>query len=116
MARIPFTLRIEPEERAALEHLSKVERRPINQLLNEAIKLYLSQPSRREKGLEATLESLHAYRKRDPEFKRAKAEFIDAEASRHDPLDGEIVEGQLVDGQFKPAGPVQSKIRDLLSA
>jgi hypothetical protein len=116
MARIPFTLRIDPKERAALRNLSKVERRPINQLLNEAIKLYLSQPRRHEKGLEATLESLRAYRKRDPDFKRAKAEFIDAEASYHDPLEGEIVEGQFVDGQFKPAGPIQSKIRDLLSA
>jgi hypothetical protein len=117
MARIPFTLRIDPEERAALEHLSKVERRPINQLLNEAIKLYLSQPRRKEKGLQATLEKLQEYRKRDPGFKRAKAEYIDAEASMgRDPLDGEIVEGEIVNGQFKPAGPVQSKIRDLLSA
>ena len=117
MARIPFTLRIDPKERAALRNLSKVERRPINQLLNEAIKLYLSQPRRNEKGLQATLEKLREYRKHDPGFKRAKAEYIDAEASLgQDPLDGEIIEGEIVNGQFQPAGPVQSKIRDLLSA
>jgi hypothetical protein len=117
MARVPFTLRIDPEERAALEHLSKVERRPINQLLNEAIKLYLSQPSRKEKGLQATLEKLREYRKRDPGFKQARAEYIDAEASLgRDPLDGEIVEGDVVNGEVQAIGPVQSKIRELLGA
>jgi len=41
MARISFTLRIEAEERAALENLSKIEGRPVNQLLDEAIKSFL---------------------------------------------------------------------------
>jgi spore germination cell wall hydrolase CwlJ-like protein len=117
MARVPFTLRIDPEERAALENLSKVERRSINQLLNEAIKLYLSQPSGKEKGLEATLESLRAYRKRDPGFKRAMAAVVDAEARLiNDPAEGEPVEGEFVNGEFKPAGTVQRKIRELLRA
>ena len=116
MARIPFTLRIDPEERAALESLSKVEGRPINQLLNEAIKNYLSRRGRKERSLEANLESLRAYRKQDPGFQRAIAAFVEAEASLEDPLEGEPIEGQFVEGQFKPAGPVQSRIRDLLSA
>jgi hypothetical protein len=114
MARIPFTLRIDPEERAALENMSKIEKRPVNQLVNEAIKLYLGRPSRHEKGLEATLESLREYRKRDPKFERAVAEFIDAEASGHDPLDGEVLEGELVDGVFHAIGPTQTKIRERL--
>jgi hypothetical protein len=108
-------LRIEPEERAALEHLSKVERRPINQLLNEAIKLYLGQPRREEKGLQATLEKLREYRKRDPGFKRAMAAVADAEARLiDDPAEGEP--GEFVDGKFRPLGPVRSKIRELLGA
>jgi hypothetical protein len=108
-------LRIEPEERAALEHLSKVERRPINQLLNEAIKLYLGQPRREEKGLQATLEKLREYRKRDPGFKRAIAAVADAEARLiDDPAEGEP--GEFVDGKFRPMGPVRSKIRELLGA
>jgi hypothetical protein len=108
-------LRIEPEERAALEHLSKVERRPINQLLNEAIKLYLGQPRREEKGLQATLEKLREYRKRDPGFKRAIAAVADAEARLiDDPAEGEP--GEFVDGKFRPLGPVRSKIRELLGA
>jgi hypothetical protein len=116
MARIPFTLRIDAAERVALEHLSKVEGRPINQLLNEAIKSYLSRRGRKERGLEANLASLRAYRQQDPGFRRGIAAFVEAEASLEDPLEGEPIEGQFVDGQFKPAGPVQSKIRDLLGA
>jgi hypothetical protein len=116
MARVPFTLRIGTEERAALEHLSKIEGRPINQLLNEAIKSYLSRRGRKERSLEADLAGLRAYRKQDPKFQRAIAAFVEAEASLEDPLEGEPVEGQFVEGELKPAGPVQSKIRELLGA
>lgn len=116
MARIPFTLRIDAEERIALKNLSRVEGRPINQLLNEAIKSYLSRRGRRERSLEANLASLRAYRKQDPGFQRAIAAFVDAEASLDDPLEGEPIEGQFVEGQLKPAGPVQSEIRELLGA
>jgi predicted transcriptional regulator len=116
MARVAFTLRMNAEERAALENLSKVEGRPINQLLNEAIKSYLSRRGQKEQKLEAHLAGLRAYRKRDPKFERAVAEFVEAEASLQDPLEGEAVNGEFVDGQFKPAGPVQSKIRELLGA
>ena len=116
MARIPFTLRIDQEERTALEHLSELEGRPINQLLNEAIKSYLNQQSPKEASLEANLSALRKYRKRDPGFQRAIAAFVDAEVSLEDPLEGKPVEGQFVGGQFQPAGPVQSKIQELLRA
>jgi hypothetical protein len=116
MTRIPFTLRINPEERAALEDLSKIEGRPINHLLNEAIKLYLRRRSRKERSLESNLAGLQEYRKKDPGFRRAIATFVEAEASLEDPLEGEPVEGQIVEGQLKPAGPVQNKIRELLGA
>src|SRR5438034_7373897 len=52
-------------------HLSKIEGRPINQILNEAIKIFLRQKGRNERSLEASLASLDAYRKKDPGFKRA---------------------------------------------
>jgi hypothetical protein len=116
MSRIAFTLRIDDAERVALKNLSKVEGRPINQLLNEAVKGYLSTRGQKERGLEATLESLREYRKQNPGFQRAKAAFVEAEASLDDPLEGELEEGQLVEGQFKPAGPAQRKIRKLLGA
>ena len=38
------------------------------------------------------------------------------EATLDDPLEGEPVEGHLVKGQLKPAGPAQSKIREILGA
>jgi hypothetical protein len=116
MARVPFTLRIGAEERAALKNLSKVEGRPINQLLNEAIKSYLSRRGRKERSLEANLAVLRAYRKKDPGFQRAIAAFVEAEASLDDSLEGEPIEGQFDEGKLKPAGPVQSKIRELLGA
>jgi hypothetical protein len=116
MPRIPFTLRIDQEERTALEHLSELEGRPINQLLNEAIKIYLGQQSPKEASLEANLSALRNYRKRDPGYRHAIDRFVDAEASLDDPLEGKPVEGQFVGGQFQPAGPVQSKVRELLRA
>ena len=116
MARIPFTLRIDQEERTALEHLSEVEGRPVNQLLNEAIKIYLSQHGSKEASLEANLSALQKYRKRDPGFGGAISAFVDAEAGLEDPFEGKPVDGQFVEGQFQPAGPVQSKIRELLRA
>ena len=114
MAGIPFTLRIDAAERDALKNLSKIEGRPINQLLNEAIKNYLNRQSQKERGLESTLESLKKYRKKNAGFQRAIAEFAEGEASLADPLEGKVMEGELVEGQFKPAGPVQNKIRKLL--
>jgi predicted transcriptional regulator len=116
MARIPFTLRLDSEERTALENLSNVEGRPVNQLLNEAVKGYLRQKGRKEVSLEANLAALRAYRKRDPGFERAIDGFVEAEATLEDSLEGLVVEGQLLEEQPKPAGPVQSKIRELLRA
>jgi predicted transcriptional regulator len=86
MARVPFTLRMDQEERTALEHLSELEGRPINQLLNEAIKSYLGQKTPKEASLEANLSALQEYRKRDPGFERAIAAFVDAEGHLEDPL------------------------------
>ena len=65
MARVAFTLRIDTEERVALENLSQVEGRP------------------------------------------AIAAFLEAEATLDDPVEGRIEKPE-------PAGPVQSKIRELM--
>jgi hypothetical protein len=116
MARVPFTLRIDEKERAALEDLSKIEGRPVNQLLNEAIKSFLIRRGPKERGLEANLARLRAYRKHDPKFHHALAAFVESEASLEDPLEGEPVEGKLVNGQIETPGPAQSRIRELLGA
>jgi len=116
MTRIPFTLRMDAKERVALKALSKIEGRPINQLLNEAIKSYLSLRSQKERSLEDNLAALRAYRKRDPGFRRAMTAYVEAEAILDDPLEGAPMEGRFVKGQFKPTGPVQTKFRKLLDA
>lgn len=116
MARIALTLRIDAGERAALENLSEIEGRPVNQLVNEAIKSYLSRQGQRERSLEANLAGLREYRKQDPGFQQAIDAFVEAEASLKDPLEGEPMNGEFVEGEFRPAGPVQSKIRELLGA
>lgn len=116
MSRVALTLRIDAEERTALENLSKAEGRPIDQLLDEAIKSYLIQRGQKEHSLEANLAALREYRMRDPGFQRAVDAFVEAEASLEDPVEGEPVNGEFIDGQFKPAGPVQSRIRELLGA
>jgi predicted transcriptional regulator len=114
MARTAFTLRIDAEERAALKILSKLERRPINQLLNEAIKNYLSRKGRRERSLETDLRRLDAYRKKDPKFRRAITKFVEAEATVKDPLEGQPFEESE---DTKPStGPIQSKVREVLGA
>jgi hypothetical protein len=107
---------MDQEECAALKAQSKIEGRPINQLLNDAIKSYLSRQSPKERSLEANLAKLRAYRKKDPGYERAIAEFVKAEASLGDPLEGQPIEGWFVKGQFKAAGPVQTKIREILDA
>jgi predicted DNA-binding protein len=114
MSRSAFTLRINAEERTALENLSKIEGRPINQLLNEAIKGYLSRQGQKERSLENNLEALRAYRKQDPDFRKAIDAFVTAEASLADPMEGQPMETES--DELNPSGPVQNKIRDILGA
>jgi hypothetical protein len=114
-ARTVYPLRMHAEERAALKTLSKIEGRPINQLLNEAIKIYLQRRGKKERGLEATLAGLREYRKKDPDFRKADAAFVEAEATLDDPLEGRLI-GEASADKNKPAGPVQRKVREVLGA
>jgi len=107
MSRTAFTLRIDAKERNALKHLSQIEGRPVNQLLIEAIQIYLNQKGRKERSLEASLNSLRAYRRQDPRFKRAIEAFAEAEGNRSDPVEGEPVETR--DDPAGEQGPVQQR-------
>jgi predicted transcriptional regulator len=115
MSRTAFTLRIDAEERNALKHLSKIEGRPINQLLVEAIKSYLGQKGQRERSLEASLANLKEYRRKDPGFRKAIAAFVEAEATVQDPLEGEPIE-PASDTVENATGPMQSKVRGVIGA
>jgi len=102
------TFRIDPAVQAGLSTLSKVLGRPLNQLVNEAVRDFVARRTKEvEMDLEATLEALRAYRKSDPNYERALADYVDAEASlKEDPAEGHIVVN---------VGPAESRIRDLLN-
>lgn len=112
MSRSAFTLRLPDEERAALESLSKLEGRPMNQLLNEAVRMYLGRQRPQERDMEKILAQLKAYRERDPEFREAIHAFVKAELSYDDPLDDML----MIVEEPKKTGPAQQAIRELLSA
>jgi predicted DNA-binding protein len=118
MPKKATTVRLEPTLQDGLETLSKVLKRPMNQLINEALHDYVSRRSRDvEQDLRKTLVALRAYRRRDPRFNAAIAAAAKAETRhrRSDPLDGEVVIGELVDGcMAEEPGPVEAEIHQLL--
>lgn len=112
MKRSTATLRIDPEQLKALENISKTEGLAVNELLRDAIENYLNRRDR--SSFEGTVSALRAYRKQDPEFKRALDEFVEAEVGLEDPLECELIEAKTHE-QYS-AGPVQRKIRDILDS
>ena len=114
MERKAFTLRLPEQERTALEDLSRIEGRPVNQLLNEAVRHFLARQGPREQDLAASLDRLRSYRERDPSFATAIASVVETESSLRDPLKETIIR----DGQpgSSATGPVQTRIHELLRA
>jgi predicted transcriptional regulator len=93
MDRVATTFRIDRAVKERLSKLSKLTHASANQLVNEAIKEFLARRSLEvENELESTLEELRAYRKSDPDFERAIAEFVEAEMTvKHDPAEGRVI-------------------------
>ena len=93
MKRVATTFRIDPVVKAGLYKLSKLKHESLNQLANEAFKEFVARRTLEvEDELESTLEDLRAYRKSDPNFERAIAEFVEAEMTvKHDPAEGRVV-------------------------
>ncbi len=108
MERVATTFRIDPVVKTGLSKLSKLTRKSLNQLANEAIKEFVARRTLEvEDELEATLEDLRAYRKSDPDFERAIAEVVEAEMTvKHDPAEGRVV---------KDGGRTESAVLDLLN-
>ena len=101
------TFRIEPDVQERLSMLAKSLKRPLNQLVNDAVKMYVERRSKELEGdLEATLSKLRAYRDSDPDFERAIAAFAEAEVTLEDPLEGQRME---------ELGPAQTKVYELLN-
>ena len=108
MEKIATTFRIDPVLKEGLSKLSRLEQRSLNQLANQAIKEFVARRMIEvEDDLESTLEDLRAYRKRDPNFERAIAEFVEAEiAAKDDPAEGRVV---------TRVGPTEAMMLNLLN-
>ena len=102
------TVRLHAELIAGLALLQRILKKPMNRMINEAVRHYVErQSSQVETDLQQVLERVRAYRRSDPGYRKLWAEFVNAEArhGKNDPVEGRI----------KSAGPVQSKVRDILS-
>jgi predicted nucleotidyltransferase len=80
MLRKASIFRLDPDSQSALSHLSRLLGRPMNKLVNEAVRDYLLKTSEKERELEGTLASLRAYRERDPQVREAPATYLSVPA------------------------------------
>ena len=111
MTRKATTFRLDPEVQAALAVLSDVQRRPQNQLVNEAVRDLVSKRARDvEVDLESTLSRLRAHRLDDPTGAASMATAMGAEvAVEHGPADGVRVIRRST------AGPTSARMLERLS-
>ena len=80
--------------------LSSVLKRPMNQLLNDAVAQYLRQQTPQEIALQESLEMLRSYREKDPGYTQAINDFVEAEVTNPDPAEGSAIEGKFIDGRL----------------
>jgi predicted DNA-binding protein len=94
MARKATTFRLDPDVQAALAMLSDVERRPQNQLVNEAVRAWVAKRvGDVDVSLESTLNRLRAHRLADPTGQQSIAAAMAVEAAvEEDPAEGVRVE------------------------
>ena len=86
MPRKASLFRLDPDARSALALLSKFLRRPMNELVNEAVRDYLLKTSQAEREVEGALASLRAYRERDLQVAEPPAAY--------EPAQGKIARGK----------------------
>jgi hypothetical protein len=113
------TLRLIPEFEAGLGILKNILRKPVNKMVNEAVGEYIEKRAAEvETDLRGVLEKLKAYKRADPRFASARAQFVEAEAryGADDPAEGvvfDIEPPQRKAGKSK-MGPSQAMVRKLL--
>jgi hypothetical protein len=117
------TLRLAPEFEAGLCLLKRFLHMPVNKMVNEAVGEYIQKRAADvETDLTGVLEQVKAYRRADPQFKQALAQFVTAEAryGGDDPVEGVVVDVepptrvQKSKAQKSKAGPAQTMVRELL--
>ena len=75
------TVRLDRDVQDALNSLSKLEGRPKNKLINDAVALYIEHEAEAiANEAETALEQIKAYRAADPDFESAIAAFAESEA------------------------------------
>jgi predicted nucleotidyltransferase len=75
MAPKASIFRLDPDAQTALTHLSRLSGRPMNKLVNEAVRDYLLKTSDAEHRVEQTLSGLRAYRDRNAQVAESPAKY-----------------------------------------
>ncbi len=102
------TFRLDPPLQEGLVLLQAVLKKPLNRLVNEAVQGFIERRTAEvETDLRQALARVQAYRRSDPRFEKAIAQFAAAEAglAASDPAEGRLL-GQT--------GPAQAMVQDLL--
>lgn len=96
MPRKASIFRLDSDSQSALAHLSKLLGRPMNKLVNEAVRDYLLKTSQAEREVEQNLAGLRAYRERDLQVAEPPAAYANARAEVDDdePIQGRIPRGK----------------------
>lgn len=105
--RTATTIRLDAQLQKNLALLGQVLKKPVNHLVNEAVKGYLKRSAEVESDLQRILERVRASRRADPNFESAIAAVVDAEAKFgvEDPAEGHT--------QPSP-GPAQTLVHHLI--
>ncbi len=85
------TFRLDPPLQEGLVLLQAVLKKPLNRLVNEAVKGFIEKRTAEvESDLQQVLMRVKAYRRSDPKFEKAIAQFVDTEArlGSGDPAEG----------------------------
>jgi hypothetical protein len=112
------TVRLEPALITGLSLLRRILKKPMNRMVNEAVRHYVERKSSEvETDLQNVLERVQAYQRSDPNYQKLWAEFVDAEAryGKDDPVEGRIKSAGAMKNRLESAGPVQAKVREILS-
>jgi len=115
------TLRLIPEFEVGLGLLKNILHKPVNKMVNEAVGEYIERRTAEvETDLRGVLEKLKAYKRADPKFAAARAQFVEAEG-RHgavDPVEGVVfdVEPPQRKAGKSRMGPSQAMVREVLKS
>src|ERR1700729_2946102 len=99
MARKASIFRLDPAAQSALAQMSQLLGRPMNKLVNEAVRDYLLKTSPRERELEGTLASLRAYRARDLRVAETEVAYQGAELGHDDAVQDQSARGKPPDSE-----------------